>query len=150
MEKKAPLSRVLLYQSLAFLAIMALTWLDELIALPQLIFNRQSFITDFRSSALKMLLILAVWLLVANSTRRILARIRYLEGFIRMCSWCHQVHYKGEWVTMEAFMERGFDTPTTHGICPHCLAQQKAAIARAKQASADRLNPAVNPSRDAA
>lgn len=150
MEKKTPLSRVLLYQSLAFLAIMALTWLDELIALPQLIFNPQSLITDFRGSALKMLLILAVWLLVANSTRRILARIRYLEGFIRMCSWCHQVHYKGEWVSMETFMERGFDTPTTHGICPHCLAQQKAAIARAKQASTERQGEAGNQSHDAA
>jgi hypothetical protein len=31
-------------------------------------------------------------------------------------------------------MKEGFDTPTTHGICPHCLAEQKAAIARAKEA----------------
>jgi hypothetical protein len=150
MEKKAPLTRVLLHQSIAFLVLMALSWLDELLALSQWVFNRQSFITDFRGSALKMLLILAVWLLVANSTRRILARIRYLEGFIRMCSWCHQVHYKGEWLSMEKFMEQGFDTPTTHGICPHCLAQQKAAVERARKASAERVRQAARPSNDPA
>ncbi|MGC3956880.1 MAG: hypothetical protein QM813_02600 [Verrucomicrobiota bacterium] len=34
---------------------------------------------------------------------------------------------------MEQFLQQGFDTPTTHGICPTCLAEQKAAIARAKE-----------------
>ena len=136
MEQKALLSRVTLYQSVGFLAIMALTWLNELIALPSLVFGNQSFIFNFRESALKMLLILAVWLLVNGSTRRLLARVRYLEGFMRICAWCHHIHFKDQWITMEDFLQQGFDTPTTHGICPICLARQKAAHLKAKQARA--------------
>ena len=34
---------------------------------------------------------------------------------------------------LEDFMQQGFDTPTTHGICAECLEKQKAAIERAKQ-----------------
>jgi hypothetical protein len=30
-------------------------------------------------------------------------------------------------------MEQGFDTPTTHGICPECLQQQKDVIDRANR-----------------
>ena len=133
MEKQVPLSKVMLYQSAGFLAIIALTWLDELIALPSLIFGESSLILNFRASALKMLLVLTVWFLVATATRRILAHVRYLEGFMRICAWCHYIDFKGRWVSMEDFLQQGFDTPTTHGICPICLAKQRAAVLKAKQ-----------------
>ncbi|TAK94476.1 MAG: hypothetical protein EPO07_16635 [Verrucomicrobia bacterium] len=131
-----PLSKVLAYQSVGFLAIMALTWLNELIALPSLIFGNTSLLLNYRESALKMLLIFAVWFLVSTSTRRLFARVNYLEGFMRICSWCHHIHYKEEWISLEEFLKKGFDTPTTHGICPVCLAKEKAALARAKEAAA--------------
>ena len=89
-----------------------------------------------------MLLVLAVWLLVSGVTRRMLERLRYLEGFLRMCSWCRRMHYHGEWMQLEKFMQQGFDTPTTHGICPDCLRVQKEAITRAKVA---RQNEGVSP-----
>lgn len=133
MEKPSPISKVLFYQSAGFIAIIALMFLDELLALPSLIFGEYSLITDFRESSLKMLLILAVWFLVAGSTRRMLVRVRYLEGFMRICSWCHHIDFKGQWVSLEDFLQRGFDTPTTHGICPICLAKQQAALRKAKQ-----------------
>jgi hypothetical protein len=136
METKVPLSKVLAYQGVGFLAIMALTWLNELIALPSLIFGSSSFILNYRESALKMLLILGVWLLVSGSTRRVFARVHYLEGFMRICSWCHHIHYRDEWISMEQFLKKGFDTPTTHGICPICLAREKAAMAQARAAAA--------------
>jgi len=81
-----------------------------------------------------MLLFLAVWLLVSNSTRRLLRQVRQLEDFLRVCSWCRRIDYKGEWMPLEEFMEQGFDTPTTHGICPECLRQKKEAIERERRA----------------
>jgi hypothetical protein len=136
MGKVSPISKVLLYQSVGFIVIIALTFLDELLALPSLVFGDTSVITDFRASSVKMLLILAVWFLVAGSTRRILAHVRYLEGFMRICAWCHHIDFKDQWVSMEDFLQRGFETPTTHGICPICLAKQKEAIRKAKLARA--------------
>jgi hypothetical protein len=133
MEKSSPISKVMLYQSVGFIALISLTFLDELLALPSLIFGAHSFISDFRETSLKMLLILTVWFVVAGSTRRILARVRYLERFMRICAWCHHIDFKGQWVSLEDFLQAGFDTPTTHGICPICLAKQQAAILKAKQ-----------------
>lgn len=132
MEQSSPISKVMLYQSAGFIALMALMFLDELVALPSLIFGEYSLISDFRQTSLKMLLILTVWFLVAASTRRILARVRYLERFMRICAWCHHIDFKGQWVSLEDFLQSGFDTPTTHGICPICLAKQQAAIRKAK------------------
>jgi hypothetical protein len=88
----------------------------------------------FRRTTLDVLIVLAVWFLVSASTHRILERVRYLEQFMRVCAWCRRIDYKGEWMRLEDFMEQGFDTPTTHGICPECLKSRK-----------KRLNPRKSP-----
>jgi hypothetical protein len=136
MQVKVPLSKVLFYQSVGFLAIITICWLIELIGLRKLVLGDHPYISDFRESTLEMLIVLAVWFLVAASTRRMLAHTRHLEGFMRICAWCHHIDYKGDWIRLEDFLERGFDTPTTHGICPQCLAEQQAAYRKAKAARA--------------
>jgi hypothetical protein len=122
-----------MYQNIGFLVIIALGFLDELMRLSSWVFGEQTFVWEFRRSTVGMLLVLGVWFLVSASTRRILDRLRYLEKFMRVCAWCHHIDHKGRWMSMEEFLRQGFDTPTTHGICPKCLAEQKAAIERAKQ-----------------
>ena len=142
MKKNLPLTRILLCQHLGFLAIIMICWLNELLNLPSLIFSDHPFAFFFRKSTLDMLLVLAVWLLVSGFTRRLLNRVRYLEGFLRVCSWCRRIDYHGEWMPLEDFMQQGFDTPTTHGICKQCLRRQKETIERKKQA---RHNDGMSP-----
>ncbi len=134
MTKNSQLTRIAIFQNLGFLAIMGICYLDDLLKLQSLIFSGHPFAFVYRRSTLEILLVLGVWFLVSNSTRRILERIRYLQKFMRVCSWCRRIDYKGEWIPLEQFMQKGFDTPTTHGICPNCLREQQAAIQRAKQA----------------
>ena len=126
MLKETRPNRVLWCQSLGFLAIIAVCLLDEWVGLSALILDGNAFISDFRESALKMLLVLSVWLLVSGATRRVIARMDYLESFVRVCSWCRRVRYKDRWVRFEVFFKEGFDTPTTHGICDECLKKAQA------------------------
>jgi len=147
MEKSSKLSKVTLYQNIGFLVIISLGFIDELTRLSSLVFRDQAFTWEFRKSTLGMLLVLGVWFLVSTSTRRILDRLRYLENFMRVCAWCHHIDHKGQWMPMEEFLRQGFDTPTTHGICPQCLAQQKAAIEKARQSAANREENVVGEAR---
>lgn len=137
MGNKDQPTKVLIYESVGFLAIITLCWLDELLSLTSLLLHGNPYIPNFHESAVEMLLVLTVWLLVAGSTRRLLNRVRYLEEFMRVCAWCHRINYKERWIPMEEFFQQGFDTPTTHGICPHCLERNKAAIERAQQATSE-------------
>jgi hypothetical protein len=132
MKKNSQLTKVVLYQNLGFLGIIILCFLDELLKLPALIFSDHPFAFVYRRSTLEMLLVLGVWFLVSMSTRRILERVRYLEKFMRVCAWCRRINYHDEWMRLEEFMQQGFDTPTTHGICTECLEKQKAAIEQAR------------------
>jgi hypothetical protein len=126
------LNGVLLYEHLGFVGIIFFCYLNDLLKLPSLIFSDHPFSFVFQRSTLEMLLILMVWLLVSASTRRLLERIRHLESFLRVCSWCRRIDYQGEWITLEKFLQQGFDTPTTHGICPDCRSHLKSSIERAK------------------
>lgn len=144
MKKNTQLTRIVLYQHIGFLIIILISYLNELLKLPSLIFSDKPFAFVFRRSTLEMLLILAVWLLVSRSTGRLLQRVRHLESFLRVCSWCRRIDYKGEWMPLETFMEQGYDTPTTHGICPDCLQKQKAAIERANLMHKDKSAEALH------
>jgi hypothetical protein len=133
MKKNSQLTRIVLYQNLGFLGIMTICYLDDLLKLPALIFSDHPFAFFYRRSTLDILLVLAVWLLVSSSTRRIMERVRYLEKFMRVCAWCRQINYHGQWMPLEKFMRLGFDTPTTHGICHECLHKQEALVELRRQ-----------------
>jgi hypothetical protein len=133
MDKKKSLTRVFWYQGAGFLVIIALCFLDEFLSLSSMILHGHPYLHNFGESTVKMLLILAVWLIVVSSTRRLLLRVRQLEEFLRVCAWCHRIDFKGRWMPIEEFFQQGFDTPTTHGICPICLERNKAAIKRARE-----------------
>jgi hypothetical protein len=133
MKKNSQLTKIVLYQNLGFLGIIILCFLDELLKLPSLLFSDHPFAFVYRRSTLEMLLVLGVWFLVSMSTRRVLERVRYLEKFMRVCAWCRRINYHDEWMRLEEFMQQGFDTPTTHGICAECLQKQKDAIEQARQ-----------------
>ena len=134
MKKNSQLTRIVLYQNLGFLGILAICFLGDLSKLAGLIVSEHPLASVYDRSTLDILLVLAVWFLVNSSTRRILDRVRYLEKFMRVCAWCRRINFKGEWMPLEEFMRQGFDTPTTHGICKDCLEQQQGAIEKAKQA----------------
>src|ERR1041384_8214280 len=102
-NQKRP-SKVFVYQSIGFLAIIAVCMLDEVVGLTTLVLGDQTYISDFRETILKMLLILGVWLVVAGSTRRVLARLQYLEGFMKVCAWCHRIEHQGRWMPFEEFL----------------------------------------------
>ena len=132
MLKLARPSKVVIYQSVGFLAIISVCLLDELVGLSALILGDQAYISNFRQSILKVLLIFGVWLLVTGSTRRVLEHMRYLEAFMKVCAWCRRIEHKKQWMPLEEFFEQGFDTPTSHGICPECLERTKAALEKSK------------------
>jgi len=133
MKNKSRLIKIVTYQNVGFLAIIVLCYLDELLTLPSLIFSDHPFDFVYRRPMLEMLLFLTVWLLVSGSTHRLLKRVQDLEAFMRVCAWCRRIDCKGQWMQLEEFMQQGFDTTTTHGICPECLQQQREAIDRAKR-----------------
>jgi hypothetical protein len=128
MKDKVRSAKMLLYQGAGFLVLIAVSWINESLNLHTLILGDHPYISDFRESTLEMLFVLAVWLLVYGSTRRLMAEKRELESFMKVCSWCRRIGADKKWMAMEEFFSSKFSTPTSHGICEDCFQKQEEAI----------------------
>jgi hypothetical protein len=122
MNNKNKAHRILWYECAGFLTIILLSWMDELIKLPQRL-NGGAQHPNWREAAIETLVILFVWLVVFVSTQRIVVRLHYLEGMVKMCAWCRRLDQKGKWVPFEEYIVRDMHTTASHGMCPECKAR---------------------------
>jgi len=116
---------ILRQEALGFSTLLFLIWLMELIHLPHLLFDEPATFSWSRV-LLRTGVILAIWLWVHLANRRLLKRLRQLEEFLLICSWCRKVGHKGEWMTLEDYFGSHLNTETSHGICPECSRKQLA------------------------
>jgi hypothetical protein len=106
-------------EAIGFSAIIALSWANELIGLPGIIFGGP-VTPNWREAVIETFIALLVWSAVHLMTRKILKRLHYLEEFLRVCAWCHKIAYNDEWISIEDYFSQEFDKETSHGICPEC------------------------------
>lgn len=119
MQYKIKSNNVIYYETIGFSIIALLVWLDEILCLPTLLFGGE-YKPDYNEAMVESFVVLAIALPVVAFTRKILARLHYLEGFLRVCAWCKKIGDDGHWITLEKYFEQHFDTKTSHGICPEC------------------------------
>lgn len=116
------------FEAFGFLSILAACWLDEWTGFHDWPMKPAGDI-NWNALTVETLIILAVGISVMLITRKLLERILYLEGFVRLCAWCRKVRHGGAWIHLEEFLHRGLEFGTTHGICPGCREQAVSAHA---------------------
>jgi hypothetical protein len=112
-------SRLVWYQGLGFAVIIVISWLNELIGLPGLLFGGGPPYS-WKESALETGVVLTVAIPTLLVTSRLSRRLYRLEGFLRLCAWCRRIELDGRWVPVEEFVAHRLDMATSHGICPDC------------------------------
>jgi len=110
---------ILWIEGIGFSLAVLMSWMNSLLGLPQLLFGGVAR-SDWRESALESIVILAVWLIVFVTTKRILRRFRYLEEMLQMCGWCRKLNDAGEWKSLEEYCVKELGVDISHGICPNC------------------------------
>ena len=133
-EKKP--NRILWVEAAAFSLIIALSWLTEAFRLPYLVYG-ENFTRNWERALFRTIVIICIWTWVHLATRKLLARLHYLEEFLRVCSWCQKVCHEGEWLEMEKYLKSKFATKTSHGVCPTCLEKKKAEITSVKNTNSE-------------
>lgn len=111
--------RILWYETIGFLFLIALSWLNELASLPQLIFGGVGH-PSVHEAEMETTAIVTVWLVVILFTKRLMQHLFYLDGFLRVCAWCRKIGHDGDWSTVEDYFARGFEIKTSHAMCPEC------------------------------
>lgn len=97
-------------EMLGFGAVLASVWLTELLDPP----------FSFSQVLIETATIVAVAVVVLAMTRRLLQRIKTLEGFLTMCASCKKLRIDGQWVPLETFLAHRSDLLLSHGVCNDC------------------------------
>ena len=117
--RQRTLRQVLMLEAAAFLLVIAIIWLDEVIDLPHRLFGAPSSPVRIAEGLTESLLVLGLAVLVLAVTVRAFRRILQLESYLVLCAWCRRVRVDGEWQSFEAFLSSR-ETRTSHGICADC------------------------------
>ncbi|HVZ63644.1 MAG TPA: hypothetical protein VG936_03575 [Lacunisphaera sp.] len=121
--KKESSDSILMKEAVGFSSIILLAWAAEIAEVPHFFFGELAHF-NWSRVLFRTGVVLVIWLWVHVSTRKLLARLHYLEEFLLVCSWCRRVGHEGKWLTTEEYFGSKFATETSHGICPECAQRQ--------------------------
>lgn len=135
-------SRVCAWQVAAAVVIVTFIWLNESLDFPFLIMGAPPTSVNWRESLLETIVVVPIFGLLIVWTRRVLARLRLLEGVVPVCSNCRKIRdEKGAWAAMEVYFHERARTDFSHGICPDCLARLYPEVAKKREADSSGPQP---------
>jgi hypothetical protein len=113
--------RVAQLMTVAFSGIILVSWVNEIYDLPYLMRLSGPSEPSYYSASIETLWAFFVLLLVLVGTRALLKQIRYLEGFLPVCSFCKMIRLDdGIWVPVERYLQERSAVKMTHSLCPGC------------------------------
>ncbi len=112
---------VIIYECAGFGLIVLLSGLNNLLGLGHLLVGGEGTVSRWRFGVMETLIVLLIWAFVLSITHRLLQRVHYLEGMLRVCAWCRKIGHGDKWMRLEDYFNEGLQIGTTHGICPDCL-----------------------------
>ena len=120
-RRPPPQKNILLYQGLAFAAVIAIIWANELFDLPHLILASPQTKVNLREAVFEAACTAILALMVLGVTRQFLSHIKYLEGLIVVCAFCKKIRVgEDTWVPIEEFVRDRAPVEFSHSLCPSC------------------------------
>lgn len=116
---KNPLAYVAVWQSMGFLILICLVWVNVVVDFAQIFYGRPGAPLDWVQASIITAGIIVVGFITVGHTY--VQEKRVLRGFIIVCSYCHKVQIEDQaWQQMEVFVSDHSMAEFTHGVCPHC------------------------------
>ncbi len=120
MSKKILTKRIILYELTGFGVVILALWLDEVLDLPHYLFGTLATPINWAESIFETVLVLTLGALIILLSWQCLKRIKYLEGFLRVCSFCKRIRVEREWIPIEQYITTHSEAEISHTLCPEC------------------------------
>ena len=112
--------RIFIYELTGFGVMIILLWANEIFDLPHNLFGGQPTPINWLESYIESGFALILCALVILFTLRFLKRIKYLEGFLPVCSFCKKIRVGENWIPIEKYIKEHSEADFTHSLCPTC------------------------------
>ena len=120
MKKKWLTDRIITYEIIGFGLVILWIWLDEILDIPHHLFGVKPTPINYMESLTESIATIILCGLVVFFTYKLLRRIKLLEGFLPVCSWCRKIRLNDQWENMEEYISDHSEADFTHTVCPEC------------------------------
>lgn len=113
---------VVIWQAAILLIFLALTVANEILDFPHLVFGDSATSWNQRGGeiAIEMIIFLVVIAPEIGLFRKLVRRIRILEGFLPICASCKRIRHENQWEQIESYITRHSLAQFSHSLCPEC------------------------------
>ena len=114
------LRKIVAFEVIAFLLIIMLFWLNELLDLPNRLIGAPVTPINYAESILGTVAVLIVGTIVIYATHKLIKKIKFLEGIISVCSFCNKIRVDQDWVNIDSYISDHSEADFSHSVCPPC------------------------------
>ncbi len=120
MTKKGIARKLILAELIGFTIVILILWANEVFDFPHFFFGAKATPINWVESIFETALIIVLCACTTFFTWRLLERIKYLEGFLPVCSFCKSIRVNEDWIPIEDFISKRSEAVFSHGLCPEC------------------------------
>ena len=120
MTKNKITRKVILYEAIGFGLVILVLWLNELFDIPHNLFGLVATPVNWAESIIESIIVFFLGAIFIFTTLKLLERIKYLEGFLPVCSFCKKIRKEKKWIPIEVYITEHSEAEFTHSFCPEC------------------------------
>lgn len=118
--RTAIVKRTISYQVFGYVILLFLIIGDEVLDIPHYIFGAPSTPINWAEAIIEGMYVLLLGTFTIYLSLRFLNKIRFLEGFLPICSFCKKIRKGNDWASLEKYMSDHSEARFSHGLCPEC------------------------------
>lgn len=120
--KSRRVQSVLIWQVSILLIFLALTFTNEVLDLPHIVFGDQATTWSQRSGEIfiELIIFFGVISLEVFLFKKLIRRIKILEGFLPICASCKKIRTQDHWQQIENYISENSLVQFSHSLCPEC------------------------------
>jgi hypothetical protein len=106
-------------------------WFDELFDFPHHLFGLEKTPVNWAEGVTESVLVVALGVYTTWLTARFLKRIKHLEGFLPVCSFCKRIRVRDDdWVPIDQYVHEHSEAEFSHSLCPACAEEHYGELMR--------------------
>jgi len=114
--------QILITQFLILVIFLVLTLCNEVLDVPHLLLGDEPSTVGQRTGevTIEICIFVVVILIEILVMKKLLGRIKILEGFLPICANCKKIREENSWKQMETYISEHSFAKFSHSICPDC------------------------------
>jgi hypothetical protein len=114
---------ILVWQAVILLIFLFLTFSNEVLDLPHLLLGDAPTSWHQRSGeiGIEVIIFTGVVSLETYFFRKLLRKIKILEGFLPICANCKKIRRQDQWEQIEQYISENSLARFSHSLCPECV-----------------------------